>query len=139
VDLEEFIAETLQQVVAGVAKAQEAVKSQGAIINPANDSNQDADAKKNTLDRQTGLAVELIEFDIAVTTTQGKEKSGRAGIAVIGVGIGLGGAASSATSDTVASRIKFSIPLILPPGSKRSERSNLSNKMGYDADPLASG
>ena len=53
-----------------------------------------------------------IEFDVAVTVTGGSEKKG--GIGVFSGVFGVGGQASSNAASSSVSRIKFSVPVILP-------------------------
>lgn len=52
--LEEFVAESIRQVVAGVKAAQDPVRECGGIVNPAR-----------------AYETKEIEFDIAVTTSEG--------------------------------------------------------------------
>src|ERR1700730_8705593 len=80
-DLQSFVTETLKQIAAGVRQAQ---KDQG--------------------EGATGSS-QNVDFDVAVTTSEGSDKKGGAGVFVAGVGIGAQGS-SSAASSTV-SRIKF--------------------------------
>jgi hypothetical protein len=59
-----------------------------------------------------------VEFDVAVTAGETKKSGGGAGISVVGLG---GGGAHSTTEgqSSNVSRIKFSVPLTLPPEPKR--------------------
>jgi hypothetical protein len=97
-NLEDFISETLSQIVSGVKKAQEATKNKDAIIVPYHSTGGNVD------------------FDVAVTVVDGKETSGKAGISVWSIGAGLSGKLESSTS--TASRIKFSIAIELPKGNE---------------------
>ncbi len=97
-DLETFVSETLQQIVKGVKTAQRHADCQTARINP--------------VDQQGFVHVKDIEFDVAVTVTEGAEKKG--GIGVFSGVLGVGGQASSNTASSSVSRIKFSVPVILP-------------------------
>jgi hypothetical protein len=87
-DLQTFVSETLQQIVNGISHAH-----------------------KNGV-RSSGGAAENIEFDVAVTATEGTDKKGGLGLLV--AGIGIGGQAGSSTANTTVSRIKFSVPVFLP-------------------------
>ena len=53
-----------------------------------------------------------MEFDVAVTSTEGSEKTGGVGIFVAGFGMWTKG--KSDTSSSLISRIKFSIPIEWP-------------------------
>ena len=55
---------------------------------------------------------QLIEFDIALTTTEDQNIKGGLGIFVTGIGLGYQG--ETKTMGSEISRIKFSIPVILP-------------------------
>ena len=55
-----------------------------------------------------------IEFDVAVTTTEGTETKG--GIGVFVVAVGLGSQGKSDATNSSSSRIKFSVPIFLPNG-----------------------
>ena len=59
-------------------------------------------------------AIQKLEFDVAVTATEGSEK--KAGIGVAMAMFGAGGQASSNTMNTSISRIRFTVPVILPKG-----------------------
>lgn len=56
--------------------------------------------------------VETVEFDVAVVAVEEGEKKGGIGIMVGSVGIG--GQGKAATSNTSESRLKFTVPIILP-------------------------
>ncbi len=102
------MSETLRQIVKGVRAAQQDEDCAGAQINP-------------TVNQ--GLAyniVEKIQFDVAVTVSAENEKQGKASIGVASVfGLGIGGQATSITTSSSASRIKFDIPVILPQAGRR--------------------
>jgi hypothetical protein len=97
-DLETFVAETLRQIVKGVQTAQEHEDCKGARINP--------------VDQYHRVHVKDMEFDVAVTVTEGSEKKG--GIGVFTGVFGVGGQANNNTANSSVSRIKFSVPVILP-------------------------
>jgi malic enzyme len=97
-DLETFICETLRQIVKGVKTAQLHEDCKGADINP---------------EYTTGPEVKQIDFDVALTVTEGTEKLGKGNIGVASV-LGIGGQASLTSASSSVSRIKFNIPLVLP-------------------------
>jgi len=59
-----------------------------------------------------GQVVSFVEFDMAVTATEGKETKG--GIGVVAGVFTLGSAGKSDAASGSESRIKFSVPLLLP-------------------------
>jgi hypothetical protein len=97
-NLEDFVAESLSQIIHGVKKAQEATKGKDAVIVPHN------------------LTGGKVDFDVAVNVVEGKEQSGKAGISVWSIGADVSGKTESSTS--TASRIKFSIAVDLPKGNE---------------------
>jgi hypothetical protein len=102
-DLETFIAETLRQIVKGVETAQQHEDCKRAAIN--------AECPEG----YTGPVTKprIIEFDVAITVSEGTEKQGKGNIGVASI-LGLGGQASSTTANSSISRIKFSVPVVLP-------------------------
>ena len=97
-DLENFIAESVRELIAGVRKGQELALKEGAIICP----------------RTEGY--ESVEFDVAVTATTDKETKGKAGLRVCSVGVG--GEHSGEETHSTVTRVKFSVLVSypLPPG-----------------------
>jgi hypothetical protein len=98
-DLEQFVADSLAQIVQGVHKAQKAIEGTGAKINPA-------DAARSP--------DEFVEFDVAVTAAEEKATGGK--INVLTAVVGLNARGESNASNTTASRIKFKVLVKLPPG-----------------------
>lgn len=96
--LQDFVSETLIEIVNGVKQAQVAVKGSKAEINPSRPIE--------------GVKERPIEFDVAVTTIEGTETKGGVGIFVGPVGIGTQGRSDSSSSSV--SRIKFSVPVKYP-------------------------
>ncbi len=91
-ELDEFVRKTIEQVISGVAHAR-----YHAIANNAH---------------LPGGLINSIEFDVAVTVTEGSETKAGAGITV--AGIGIGGHGKTELTNTSVSRIKFSVPVRLP-------------------------
>jgi hypothetical protein len=117
-DLEEFVAETIRQVVSGVVRAQREAHSLGArvypimtIVTPSPGIRSGEDAEGNS--RQ----VYEIAFDIAVTARSetGSNAGVKARLYVVEAGVG----GRSASQNTVVSRVSFSIPVVYPVHSGR--------------------
>lgn len=96
-ELKAFVSDAITQIVEGVLEAQ-AKTSPHAIVN--------ANATRGY--RQDGGDIHKINFDVAVTAET--SAGGGARVAVFGVGAGMDGASKS----SVASRLTFSIPIVLP-------------------------
>lgn len=111
-ELQQFVELALTQIVAGVAAAAVKVGEQGGSLNPS----------RETIDKVTAWAragrgfvpIENIEFDVAVTASDSKEGSAGVGISVFGAKVGATG--QGATENTTVSRVKFSVPMVLPIG-----------------------
>ena len=96
--LQDFVSQTLEEIIAGVTSAQASAKTRGACINPSD----------------TIIRLQEVEFDVAVTTTEGTQTEGGVGIFVGLVGPGSRGQSDSTNQSMT--RIKFSVPVQLPPG-----------------------
>jgi len=109
VNLQEFVTETLTQIVGGVKSAQAAVGELGAIVNPTRIS---GDTSKRLRSSTYGRLIQEIEFDVAVTTVE-SEKSERGGEIRVW-SIGVGGKGERDATQTIANRIQFVVPIVLP-------------------------
>lgn len=113
-ELKEFISETLVQIIEGINKAQIKAKESNAEINPDLVGNSDHTAKYGGGIRTAGgNYAQIVEFDVAVTTAEGKNVKG--GIGVAAAVINMGSSGQSNSENTSVNKIKFSIPLVLPP------------------------
>ena len=92
----------LKEIIEGVKIAQQYAKDEktGAIVSQPKGTPRHA------------IRPETIEFDIAVTQTEGGQA--KAGIGVFFASVGLGGQTQYETTDSAMNRIKFSIPVCLP-------------------------
>ncbi|ELB2899435.1 hypothetical protein QNE73_004503 [Vibrio alginolyticus] len=118
-ELNQFISTALVQIAKGIEEASEELKDSNAIINPRNviGTNGTDDQKvygylADDSSRRLRKAVQLIDFDVAVIAAEGSTTKGGLGIKVGGIGIGTQGQNEDKT--TSESRIKFSIPIVLP-------------------------
>ena len=102
--LQEFIAESLQQIQAGVSAARK--HSEG--VSPKIGFDQDSPKAFRTDD---GEAVFMVEFDVAVTVTEKAEGGTKGGISVAKI---LSADAHKATTSEQSSisRLKFSVPVM---------------------------
>lgn len=117
-NLEEFVETSLKQIIAGVRKAQAATRLSGKhppeadVINPAVMYGADPAPKGKYFATVGRNLVHFVDFDVAVTTDSATEAKGGLSLKVAGIGLGGGGSASD--RDTVVSRIKFQVPIVLP-------------------------
>jgi hypothetical protein len=99
-ELRDFVAETIKQVIDGVAAAQEYATTKGAIVNP--------------MPSNVSSRVEAISFDVAVTAAKGTKTQGS--IAVFAGAFGLGSKGQSEKGNQTVNRIQFSVHVRLPMG-----------------------
>jgi len=110
-ELKEFVAETLQQIMDGVGDAQDHAGEQGGAIAPKVSYRQDQGFIRMR-HAHTDALVEEVTFDVAVTTAQRKDR--KLGIAVLAASVGLGGQTEKQTRDERVSRVQFAVPVCFP-------------------------
>lgn len=113
-ELDVFISESLKAIIKGVKEVQEFARENGARINPHLE--QDV-LKKNVpyvfYEGEDGIrAITTVDFDVAVTLANEREKEGKGGINVLAMSIG--GSLSDKDVNQTVSRIKFSVNVALP-------------------------
>ncbi|MFN3019312.1 hypothetical protein ACK1CN_25570 [Vibrio coralliilyticus] len=108
--LNEFVSETLKQVIDGVASAQEYGRSKNANINPSS-ARMDSKASGYSFCLQTGIPLQDVEFDVAVTVSESNMATD--GDKSVGA-ISVSAASSSTSQNSSVSRIKFKVPILLP-------------------------
>jgi hypothetical protein len=108
-ELNAFISNALSQLIDGITTAQEYAKSKGASINPSDKFVSDYDKISRTEKLQP---VNIVEFDIVVTV--GENKAIQGGIGIVVPEVSMGYQAKIDTQKSAVSRIKFSIPVMLP-------------------------
>lgn len=85
-ELNDFVAEALKQIVEGIVVAQQAVKEKGATVNPGQV------ASVGGLLYSTGMGnmnVQMVDFDISLTESLGDEARGGIGVFFGWVGLGV--------------------------------------------------
>jgi hypothetical protein len=109
--LQDFVTETLREIVDGVIAAQEYGGPKGARISPENLTCR-TDQGQLFWDKETTEIATLIEFGVAVSTTEGTGTKGGVGVFVRPIALGSQGKSSAERSSQ--SRIKFTVPIHLP-------------------------
>lgn len=115
-ELQEFISSTLVQIARGIESAASQLKGSKAIVNPrnvatSNNKNEHIYGYLNTQNKYHKV-VQRVDFDVAVTAEKGKETKSGIGISVGTIVVGSQGKSDAANS--TVSRIRFSIPIVLP-------------------------
>ncbi len=111
-DIERFVSQALEQLGAGMAKAQ---GSRGVTISPRPYMRDDPSntAGNHLVDSGSGGIIVFVEFDLSVVVRS--RVSGRAGakLEVLGLDLG-GGKINSGIDHTRIQRMKFQIPVSFP-------------------------
>ena len=110
-DLREFVQQTLVQIVEGVVDARDPIVEKGGDINPVGGNFDQQSLGERQWDWERG-ATEIVEFDVALTTSD--KEDAKAGIGVFLGGIGIGTKTSGENAYSSMTRVKFSVPLLLP-------------------------
>jgi hypothetical protein len=115
-ELEEFVSESLTQVLKGVMTAKSSNRGNGCEVNPALTLSSGDVYKGKLPDEITvsaeGKTVIMVNFDVAVTVTQGTGTKGGIGIAS-GI-LNLGSSGQSDKTNSSVSRLQFKVPVALP-------------------------
>lgn len=122
-NLEDFIAQSLVQIVNGVVEAQKRVAELDGKINPPDYVVQPS-GQLNWSQSGYGTDHEIgqvVEFDVAVVAGENKDLKGGMGVFV--TGLTLGYQAGKANENSSVSRVKFSVPLFLPQQKKSGKQS----------------
>ena len=121
-ELKDFVSQSIVQICDGVADAR---RQKGAdVVNPGISmriSDKDLHNRGNLV-AERGRIIREIEFDVAVTTSEGTKTKGAIGILVAGLGLGSQGQTDKASGSV--SRIKFSVPIAFSPMDQDDGSSN---------------
>ena len=110
-NLKEFIRDTLTQIAEGAVEAQQHINTLGGEVTPEIRSGSYLElGRHGLLSAKNGYA-HMVEFDVALTSSEGTGTKGGIGVFLGAVTLGTGGESKSESSSL--SRIKFSIPISL--------------------------
>ncbi len=82
IKLEDFVSETLKQIINGVAAAQEHAASRGGLVNPRDTSFKSGEGIAKLYRAYDASLVEEIRFDVVVTTLESTGTEGGIGVFV---------------------------------------------------------
>ena len=114
-ELRDFVKATLEQIVDGVAEAQKVINTKGGNVNPTSMSWQ----KDGTWNTYNHAMPQEVVFDVALTATDKRGSS--EGIGVFLGSISLGKKNDTGVEQVAITKVRFSVPLVLPPGNGLSE------------------
>ncbi len=110
-ELKEFVTESIKQIVDGVNDAIPYAAENGSRINPKRQVFYTNNVGTRS-DPKDGASIEAIEFDVAITITEGTQT--KAGIGILTGLVGLGAQGQSEATNTSLTRLRFVVPLVLP-------------------------
>jgi hypothetical protein len=110
-ELQEFIRRTIVEIVSAVVEAQKEIAATGAVINPSGVAFR-PDQHQGSSWTGDGNLVRLIQFDVAITASEGTGTKGGIGIMMGAIALGSQGQSKQATE--AVSRLRFEVPLLLP-------------------------
>ncbi len=112
-DLKEFVSETLLAIIGGVADAQQKAKVLSAHVNPGGLTRNIRNVENNAVwDNSTNNYAQQVSFDVAITAED--SATGGAKVRVLSgiLGGDIGG--EKGNKNVIASRVQFSVPVLLP-------------------------
>lgn len=109
-ELKDFVARTLVEIVEGVRSAQEQASKIDARINPTLGPTQARSRR-----------IVQVEFNVAISEISGTATTGRIGV-LAGI-VGATTAGKSRSDRSAATTVRFSVPVVLPTESDMSRRS----------------
>lgn len=112
-ELKDFVKNTLVQIVDGVIEAEKELEAKGASVNPIGGNFDQKQVGGRAWSFKDGVS-EVVDFDVALTNSEKEGTS--AGIGVLLGSISLGAKGASEEVITSVTRIKFSVPILLPKG-----------------------
>lgn len=115
-NIQEFVSETLQQIVRGVIDAQTKLADTPAAVSPRLDGGTLTQTQRAETNKDTWTLSQNVEFDLAVTALESQGSGGKMSVSVFAVSAGIGGESSKGLQSV--SRVKFVVPIALPPQSR---------------------
>jgi hypothetical protein len=125
-NLQDFIHETLVQIVRGVETAQAEFPERNAQFNPHPDfSRLPAGTTIATGGDASPAPVQVVDFDVAVTAEASSKNGANASIGIYAAKAGI--FSSRDAKDSTVSRVRFSVPIMLTRHGIRPVQSQISD------------
>lgn len=115
--LDDFVSETLKQIIKGVVAAQVYGNTQNAKVNPIT-ARFHSKTEGYAYCQETGVPLQKVTFDVAVTVTE-EQTTANNGESV--GSISVTSASSNSSQNSSISRIQFEVPVLLPTSGKQTE------------------
>lgn len=110
-NIQEFVKETIKQVVVGTSEANNEIKKYGALLPNTGCALKHENLQYYETNGKQRILTE-VNFDIAVTVAQNEDTKIGGGIKVCGLNFGSDG--SNSNSNQTLSRVQFKLNLVLP-------------------------
>jgi hypothetical protein len=112
-DLKDFVATTLADLIQGMIEAQPKIASTRAHINPGNLMRNASETGTAVIcDNRTNNYARTVNFDIALTVEEGTATGGKVGVAAGLFSFGANG--NSDNRQVAVNRVQFSVPALFP-------------------------
>lgn len=111
-ELNEFVKETIVDIVKGINDANDELKESSAFVVSSNCKDFSGNIRYTEDSQGLRHYVSLIDFDVAVSISDGNSKEGKGRIQVGPLSWGRNN--EKTTEEANSNRVKFSIPLALP-------------------------
>jgi hypothetical protein len=131
--LQDFISDSLKQIISGIEDAQKFAAEHGAKINPKSQSTieNEGNRKEMAYNLADGTYVHYIKFNVAVEASKEKQNNtegkGKLGVSIASLGIGHNRDTKSVNSEQ--SRIEFTIPICYPLQEKGEELKEIVERL----------
>lgn len=136
-ELNEFVKETLTQIVKGVKESQNEIRVQGGYANPAVfTSARGKESATHFGSVSDGQNVLLVDFDVAITVSDSQEGGVGGKLSVTSI-FKLEAGSKGTTASESTSRIRFKIPLALPVDPVTKQK--LDNDVAAQSRPVKGG
>ncbi|MCX7355715.1 MAG: hypothetical protein NTY59_12970 [Alphaproteobacteria bacterium] len=109
-DLREFVSATLRDIAFGIQDAQK-IDGVGGLIAPSSIGGHELPADSGVTNNSR-ITSTVVKFDVAVTAEETAAGGAKAGVKVLGLSAGVGGDLTAKSG--TASRVQFSVPLVMP-------------------------
>lgn len=120
IELKDFIKATLKDIIDGVHTASIEISQDRGLIAPT---------VSNEIAANIDYDIRIVEFDVAVTATEGADNEIKAGIKILGFG------KEFSKENTYAQRIKFSIPIGIKKGQDRTYNEQHERRDHWNKSP----
>lgn len=112
-ELKDFVANAISEIIEGLVEAQKRVTPHGAYINPGNLMRSTKEVGETAIwDNRNNNYARSVAFDVALTVEEGTNTGAKVGVAAGIFNLGAGGA--SENKQLAVNRIQFSIPVLFP-------------------------